>query len=301
MAEEIIKVGFCVAYDWRLLRNSLPPVYPHADLICLSIDEERKSWGGVEYPFDEDEFKVFLEEVDTERKIKVLEGNFSSTDLTTRENCNLQRNEMAKAMGSGGWHVQVDSDEYFLDFKGFASYLRALESNPDGSKKSINVLVNLIPIYKRIDDSYFLVDFGNRLPEAAPFATNKPEYIRARNSGHFNHLSPFYALHETWSRDQEELEYKIANWGHASEELADRAQRKQELEQWVSVTEENYAEFKNIHPAKPHAWPSLKLVKAKSVSELVSKCSSASLPIGKLGLWLRNQRIVGKIRQITNL
>jgi len=46
MADKIIKVGFCVAYDWHLLRNSLPLIYPHADMICLSLDKNSRAWGG---------------------------------------------------------------------------------------------------------------------------------------------------------------------------------------------------------------------------------------------------------------
>ena len=53
-----IKVGFCVAYDWELLKNSIPRVYNAADTICLSIDKNRTSWSGKKYDFDESAFQL---------------------------------------------------------------------------------------------------------------------------------------------------------------------------------------------------------------------------------------------------
>ena len=98
-----------------------------------------------------------------------------------------------------------------MDFKGFVDFLRKFDPDPDPIKKPVNVLVNLIPVYKRIEDSFFVVDFGNELPESAPFATTRPQYERARNNGHFNILSDSFALHESWSRDVDELKFKISN------------------------------------------------------------------------------------------
>jgi hypothetical protein len=36
------------------------------------------------------------------------------------ENETRERMMIAQRMGEGGWHVQVDSDEYFLDFGTFS-------------------------------------------------------------------------------------------------------------------------------------------------------------------------------------
>ncbi len=301
MQDNVIKVGFCVAYDYRLLLNSIPPIYEHADLICLSIDKNRRSWGGNPYDFDEEQFKSMIQKLDPLNKIRLHEGNFSSKDLDSRANCNLQRNEMAEVMEKRGWHIQVDSDEYFINFKAFVNYLKQIEHYPDGSKKPVNVLVNMLPIYKKTGNNYFLVDFKKTLPETLPLATNFPEYTRARNSGHFNHLSPFFALHETWARGKEELEYKIANWGHAAEELADPGKRRTLVESWEDLDESNYQEYQNFHPTKPSTWPALKLIEANSIEELIDKASLVSLPINNLNRWFRNQRFIGKIRQITNI
>ena len=63
---DLIKIGFCVAYDWHLLRYSLPLIYDHADYICLSIDKDRISWAGEKFSFDENSFKSFVQAIDKE-------------------------------------------------------------------------------------------------------------------------------------------------------------------------------------------------------------------------------------------
>ena len=65
-----IKVGFCVAYDWELLRHSLPLVYADADIICLSIDKKRRSWAGASYQWNSESFQNFIQSIDTKKKIK---------------------------------------------------------------------------------------------------------------------------------------------------------------------------------------------------------------------------------------
>src|SRR6478609_6414773 len=111
MADKIIKVGFCVAYDWHLLKRSVPLIYPHADVICLSVDKNSKSWGGEKYSFDKRAFREFVSAIDTQNKIDVYEDDFSLPQLSAMENDTRQRNLMAKRMGAGGWHIQIDSDE----------------------------------------------------------------------------------------------------------------------------------------------------------------------------------------------
>jgi hypothetical protein len=294
---EIIKVGFCVAYDWEFLKVSLPRVYPYSDKICLSIDSKRRSWRGEPYEFDESSFRNFITDLDQENKIDILEDDFSNSKNNSRENCNLQRTTMAEALGKNGWHIQVDADEYFLNFKGFKNFLLKIDPNPKESKKPVNVLVNWLPIYKRTGNTFFLVDFEKKLPESAPFATTKPEYLRARNNGHFNILSPEFALHETWARSRADLKFKISNWGHASEELSSEKARDEKLIQWDSVNETNYMHFENLNAAKPEAWPQLKMVKANSIEELIKLVSTTKLPISTADLWLRNRRSIGKLRQ----
>ena len=152
-----IKVGFCVAYDWELLKNSIPRVYNAADTICLSIDKNRTSWSGKKYDFDESAFQGFIAQIDTQHKIKIYEDNFSLPDLSSIENDNRQRNMMADFLGKGGWHIQVDSDEYFLDFEGFVNYLTNHFPDPD-TIKPINVCCNWVSLIKRTENGFLYVN-----------------------------------------------------------------------------------------------------------------------------------------------
>src|SRR4051812_40490040 len=123
--EQQIKVGFCVAYDWYLLKNALPSIYASADLICLSIDSDRISWSGHPFAFDDDAFRAFVAEIDVQRKIVVFEDRFCIEGLTPMQNEVRQRNLVAAFVGMDGWHIQLDCDEYFLDFEQFVRYLRS--------------------------------------------------------------------------------------------------------------------------------------------------------------------------------
>src|SRR5262245_14657349 len=140
-----IKVAFCAAYDWYFLKHSLPPVYKEADLILIAIDKDRISWAGKKFAIDEKAFADFLREIDTEGKIRLYEDDFHQPDLTPMENEVRQRNLMAKAMGEGGWHLQLDSDEYFVDFSGFVNYLKNLSVS-----RPINVVCPLLILFKTV-------------------------------------------------------------------------------------------------------------------------------------------------------
>ena len=71
-----IKVGICIAYDWEMLKISLPIIYNHVDKICLSIDKNRKSWAGNCYDFDNISFLSYIKEIDLNQKIQILEENY---------------------------------------------------------------------------------------------------------------------------------------------------------------------------------------------------------------------------------
>ncbi|GIV38764.1 MAG: hypothetical protein KatS3mg033_0564 [Thermonema sp.] len=296
----VIKVGFCVAYDWHLLAHSLPRVYPHSDMICLALDKNRRSWAGQKYAFDDKAFYRFVEEIDTEKKIILYEDDFALPHLNSRQNCNRHRTLIAEKMGKGGWHIQVDADEYFLDFAGFVEYLKKLNPAPTGNEKPLNVSCPFIPLIKKTQKGYLFVQFGDRLPEMIPMATNVPDYQRARQNGHFNHYTPFYVIHETWSRGEEELLYKINNWGHASEELEAKERRLSYFALWKALDEYNYMYLHNFHPAKAEIWPKLGYCEAQNIEELIERIPTPKFPLSKFQLFLKNNRNVARIKHLWN-
>jgi hypothetical protein len=294
----IIKVGFCVSYDWELLKKSIPRVYSEADIICLAVDKERKSWGGNSFEFNGQAFYDFVKNIDIENKIVIYEDIFSLPELNSRQNCNRHRMLIAEKMGAGGWHIQIDSDEYFLNFPAFVKALKAINPNPKPSDKPLNVCPCLVPLIKRTDKGYLYVDFRSSIPEHAPFATTLPEYLRARNNGHFNVLVPQYVIHETWARSDQELWYKINNWGHASEELEEKKQRLSYYNLWRSLDENNYQYIRDFHPASPKAWPALGYCSGQTIDEFIRNFTIPAFPLSAFQLFLRNNRNAARIKAL---
>jgi hypothetical protein len=200
---------------------------------------------------------------------------------------------MAEAMGPGGWHVQVDADEYILDFKGFCDYLKALDPHPSGKDKAINVCLNLIPLIKKTATGYIAAGAVDGNYEVAPFATNVPVYEAARRNGHFNHVSPFFALHETWARDEQTLWGKINNWGHR-----DDFNKESYFAMWKAIDEYNFKYISNFHPIEAKVWPFLFLLPGKDQVELVETARrQLPLQVSTVRLFFKNSRLVQRTIQ----
>jgi hypothetical protein len=290
----IIKVGFCVAYDWQLLKFSLPQVYALADSICLSLDKNRRSWSGSHYDFDKDAFLKFIQSIDHQNKIDVYEDDFSLPELSSIQNDNRQRNLMAKRMGKDGWHIQIDSDEYFLDFEGFVKYLLKINKNPLQQEKPINITCNWVSVIKKTKNGFLIVDNTKNNWETMPFATNCPLYTNARRNSHFNHQSPFFVVHETWARSEEQLRQKIDSWGHDN----DFVDKEAYFDFWKSLDESNYQHVENFHPLQPNVWHRLVFVEGKDSRDLIKSLSSKSYYLNPIKLFLQNSRNIHRIKKL---
>lgn len=297
----VIKVAFCVSYDWELLLRSIPRIYKEADVICLGLDKDRHAWSCAPFVFNEAAFYAFVREVDVDKKIDIYEDDFSLPELNSRENCNRHRMLMAERMGKGGWHIQVDADEYYLDFADFVNRLRAINPNPRPDQKPLNVCCPFVPLIKKTSQGYLYVDFEDKLPEIIPMATTLPDYQRARQNGHFNFITPCYVIHETWARSDEELLFKINNWGHASEELEEKERRMSYFKLWQSLDQYNYNYIRNYHPAKAEVWPALGYFEAADMTIFLSKFRAPEFPLSGLQLTLRNNRNMARIKSIIKI
>ncbi len=294
----MIKTGFCVSYDWQFLKNSLPRVYEASDKICLAVDANRMSWGMQPFEFDEQAFLEFVKSVDHHQKVIIYQDEFSVQENNARANCNRHRTMIADKLGPGGWHIQVDSDEYFLDFPGFTEFLKKLNPSPTGREKPFNVLANWIPLYKKLDDGYLYVDFEGQLPEMAPFASTRPQYDRARHNGFFNVISPYYVVHETWARSEEQLWFKLNNWGHAAEELNQEGAKEVYFDRWKSLNKSNYRDFKNVNATNPAAWPGLNYSKGRNIDEFLEDFDSPRFPLSDRQLQWRNNRNLARVKHL---
>lgn len=297
MKKTVIKVGFCVAYDWNLLKTSVPKVYNAADTICLSIDKNRKSWAGKSYEFDNSAFFGWIRSIDADHKIQVYEDDFAIPGLSTIENDTRQRNLMADFLGEDGWHIQVDSDEYLLDFEGFVKYLLKINPEPQFSDKPVNVCVNVIPLIKQIAcEGYVFVKFENKFIENQPMATNRPVYESAKRNGHFNIISPYFLVHETWARSEEDLWKKINNWGHSND-----FNLKSYFKLWQAIDRYNYIFIKNFHPTHAEAWPALEFCEGKDIDQLLKNISSKiKFKYSSTTLFIKNSRNIARIKALFN-
>lgn len=271
---EHIKIGFCVAYDWYLLAYSIPPVYEQADLICLSVDKDRISWSGNPFSWDEDGFRSLLARLDPKGKIKVLEEDYHLPELSPMENEVRQRNKIAEFMGNGGWHIQLDTDEFFLNFSAFVARLRRYRRG----SRPFNVSCPWITLYKQDASGFFYVA-PERFEqiEFIQIATLYPAYEYGRRNGNFNVLTDCALLHLSWARTESEIWEKLNNWGHKNDFDIEAYFRR-----WQQLGVDNYHSYRNFHHIRPELWPALKYLPAASVSEL--------LPLARLQMQLPLKR-----------
>lgn len=289
-----IKVAFCVAYDWDLLTYSLPLVYKSADSICLALDKDRISWAGNKFEFEEDRFRHWVEQVDTEHKITILEDDFHIADLNPMQNEVRQRNLMAAYLGvNDGWHIQLDADEYFLNFDRFVHHLRKIKT-----KRSINICCPLITLFKQVDGGFLLIkNEATSKQEVFPIATNKPHYEMGRRNGHFNRVANFVVLHQSWARTPKEIQQKISNWGHKTDFDVNAY-----FEFWKNIGHHNYQAAKNIHPIVPSEWESLEFQMADDIPTLLEHSKDQTLvKFSRRHLFIKNSVWISRLKKLSRI
>lgn len=242
-----IHVGFLLSYDYLKLKNSIPPVYKKADKIYIAIDIESSTWAGQKFEVDPD-FFLWLKEFDVDNKIELYYDNFYIPELTAIENDNRERHMLSLKMGIGNWLVQIDSDEYFINFEKFVNDLRKYDHYLDNPEKTkIQIAGFLLHLYKYTKNGILYVN----KPHKFMLATNYPNYKCARQTKERIIYTNNVLLHETLSRTEEELRFKIQNWGH-NVDVNDEF-----LEKWIKVDENNYKNFSNFYYIEPERWKKL--------------------------------------------
>lgn len=259
---EIIKVGYLLSYDYQYIFNSLKLVYDFADKIVISYDKDGKTWAGNDIHIPSSFFEE-IKKIDTKSKISFYADSFHIENTPPMSLETRQRNMLAEKLGKGGWHIQIDSDEYPVDFKELTSFLRKhkyLLKNPE--KTPVNFFVKLITLFKQTEEGFFVIT-----PYIDPclLITNQPNYIKARfPKNNFHIVLDSYIIHQSWARGEEEILKKIANWGHKND-----FDTKKFFDTWKNLNEENCASLQNFHPLNPTDWKSVKFIKAKNIEEAI--------------------------------
>lgn len=270
-----IQTGFLVSYDYEKLKKSIPPVYEKSDEIFLAIDHENRTWTGNKIEISND-FFAWIEDFDVDKKITIYRDNFYIPELSAIDNDSRERTLLSEQMGIGNWLVQVDADEIFLDFDRFVETLRKYDHFLDDPEKNkVQFSGFLINIYKYLDNGLLYVDDATKFM----VATNYPNYKRARNTKERVIYVPHYALHETLSRTEEELVFKIANWGHKDEINSEF------FPKWKSANENNYNQLKDLFYLNPKIWKSLGYFPSENLND-IKRFINENPNLKKSKLWI---------------
>lgn len=274
-----IQVGFLMSYDYKLLKNSIPLVYNESDSIIIALDDNLRTWTGEKFEVDDDFFQ-WLKSFDTENKISIYRDDFFDPGLTAMENEVKERKMLASKMGIGNWIIQLDSDEYFVDFKKFTEELRLRNkylNNP--GENQIQIAGYYINLYKYTEDGILYVSKSRN----QKFATNYPGYVTGRNTNKQVIYIPVIVIHECLSRSEEEIRTKFANWGHSHQVDIDGF-----LEKWRKVDHSNYDQFENFFYLEPEKWKKLNYVKGKTFTEISANLNYTALMPSKKYIMSKN-------------
>jgi hypothetical protein len=254
-----IHVGFLLSYDYELLKNSIPRVYDSADAIFIAVDKDLRTWSGQNFTVN-DEFFEWLKNFDTKNKVTIYRDDFYDSNLSAIENDNRERHMLSLKMGIGNWLIQVDSDEYFLDFKKFVADLRKYDKFLDNPEKNrIQIACYLINMYKYTDNGVLYVNKVTR----GLMATNYPDYKIARHTRQRVIYTPNVLWHESLSRDEKAIEFKLRNWGHNVDVNVEEFMNK-----WKSVNKQNYQSMSNFFYMNPKKWKKLEFVEGNTIDEI---------------------------------
>lgn len=284
-----IHVGFLLSYDYEKLKLSIPPVYKEADRIFIAIDENYLTWSGNKFEVAPSFFE-WLKEFDIDNKIELYRDNFYVPGLTGIQMDTRERHMLSLKMGIGNWLIQVDSDEYFIDFAGYVKHLRKYDSYLDNPEKHpIQVSGYHIDIYKYLDDGILYVKNTCKVL----LATNYPNYKLARQSRERIIYVDSFTFHESLSRSEADLEYKINNWSHR-EEINPTF-----LSKWKMANKDNYQDIKDVFYLNPTQWKELGYVPVTKMEDIQNyfeqtgemKISKFFLLRKNFGQWFKHLKI----------
>ena len=277
-----IQVGFLVSYDFELLKNAIPQIYKESDSIFLAIDINRKTWNGASITISKSFFD-WIETYDTDKKITIYEDDFYEPDLTTMECEVRERKMLAEKMGIGNWIIQLDADEYFINFKKFVDFLKSKNHLLKEPKKNrVQIYPFHVTLYKQLENGYLYVNEATK----TVVATNYPDYRVGRKTHGKVIYTNSLILHESLSRNREDLVLKLSNWGHNTQVDLEGFMAK-----WDQVNESNYKTMSGFFFLEPSVWEHLDYIEGRNIQEVFENFKSqkeASMYKSKFFLFKKN-------------
>jgi hypothetical protein len=265
-----------LAYDWKYAFLAIRSYYAIADEIILGLDADRISWSKRPFPYDDQAVTKFIAEIDTEKKIRIIEGNYHAHDVPM-DSETAERRQLGAACRAGNWVVQIDADEVLLNPLDLRNFL-------NGMAHDACVSASWLPVYKIIGDKALVV--GGRL-EATPVATRSPHrYRAARSTDQSSVASPLNLLHLTWCRSEEELLQKLKNWSHSIQINIEKS-----VGVWRATTLDNFHQIKDFHFLHGPLWEFLEVIDWPPKA-LVNACNSDSLATTGMTQNAQDKRIV---------
>ncbi|HET8810361.1 MAG TPA: hypothetical protein VFM65_08875 [Flavobacteriaceae bacterium] len=274
-----IHVGFLMSYDYEKLKLSIPPVYATADAIFIALDKDLRTWSGQKFQVDPTFFQ-WVEEMDVDKKITFYRDDFYDPAISAIENDNRERHMLSLKMGIGNWLVQVDADEYFLNFDDFVDDLRKHDrflENPEKTK--VQFAGYLLNLYKYVDGGVLYIDKASR----GVLATNFPNYKVARNTRQRIIYTKTILLHECVSRSEEAILQKFENWGHKHQIDLEGF-----MEKWRKVNKSNYQNYRDFFYIEPEKWKKLGFVEGNSIEEVNKNLDYSKIMPSNFYVWKKN-------------
>ncbi len=256
-----IHVGMLISYDYAYAPTAIAQMYDRADRITLAVDKERRTWAGGTFEIDPGFFDR-VKAMDPDGKIDILEGDFYDSGLTPMENDIRERNMLLRHMDTGEpkWYLQVDADEYFVDFGRFVDFLHATERRFKGK---LLVWCEWVTLFRQDQSGFFYIDSTRK--EHVPIAISSPCYTSCRlNCKSVNIYTNHLVLHQSWARSEDEVLKKLNNWSHKND--FDTAVF---FNLWRGVTKDSADTLLNFHPLDGKIWERLRFIEG-GVQEIIA-------------------------------
>lgn len=263
-----IKVSYLISYDYKMFFTSVKLLYNEVDEIIVAIDRDYKTWSGNSFEIPD----LFFDEVrafDKKNKIQFYFDAFYISTLSPMECETRERNMVLEKMGHG-WKIQLDVDEYIYDFSKLVKYLNKYwYLNLFPKLTPICFQGRLITLFRELTDGYLYIDNNEKFP----FITNQSYNIHTRSNNQIrNHFSNINVIHQSWARTEEDIQFKIKNWGHR-----DDFDTEKYFQFWKSLDGSNYKEFQNFHPLNPSVWNKLYFLNSTSIDDFIKKYGNVHL------------------------